>query len=45
MGPQQFANEVQAVINRYTYEADLSYAEMIGALEILKTKLAKELLD
>lgn len=36
---RQFANELDGLIRRYAQESDITFAEMIGALEFRKTTL------
>lgn len=38
----QFIHELEAVIDRYRREADLTYAETIGALEMVKADILRE---
>lgn len=39
---EKFADELDALIRRWQQEADLSYAEAIGALEFKKHELIHE---
>lgn len=42
---QHFCNDLDALIDRYASEYDLSYASMIGALEMKSHLLCQEALD
>lgn len=39
----QFMEELQNVITRYQQEADLTFAETIGVIEIVKLEMANDL--
>jgi len=42
---QEFQDEVYRKVDYFRYEFDVSYAEIIGVLEVIKTTLVNELLD
>lgn len=44
-GLAQFSDELDALVRRYTHEADLSYADVVGALEMKKFTLLKEVTE
>ena len=42
---QEFQDEIYRKVDYFRYEFNVSYAEIIGVLEVIKTSLVNELLD
>lgn len=42
---RQFSNEVESLITRYAQESDITFAEMIGALEFRKSLLIMQAIE
>lgn len=42
---QAFKNDLQALVNRYAHEFEMSYESMIGCFEVEKATLLNELIN